>query len=71
MELQTIVNIGITIFLIIWTLIGVYLVKHYDRIFGPHEDDPAESEGARSFGVAHVVTIWLGGTALALYFLFR
>lgn len=71
MSLLEIVKIGIVIFLIIWTIIGYLLVKNYGRIFGPHADDPAETEGARSFGVAHIVAIWIGGTALGLYFLLR
>ena len=42
----------------------------YAALFGPHPDDPAESPGARSFGVAHITIVWLGFFVLALYFLF-
>ena len=69
MTLFTIIKIGLTIFLIVWTLLGYFLVKNYDRLFGPHADDPAESPGARSFGTAHILAVWLGGMALAIYFL--
>lgn len=64
-------NIFLILFLIFWFMLGAWLVACYNVLFGPHKDDPAESPGARSFGVAHVVAVWIGGTALAFYFLLR
>lgn len=65
------IKTGLAIFLVFWTILGVWLLMKYNRLFGPHSDDPAETAGARSFGVAHVVSVWLGFFILALYFLFR
>lgn len=64
-------KISLTLFLIAWSAFGVWLVVKYDPLFGPHRDDPSETAGARSLGIAHVATIWLGFFALALYFLLR
>lgn len=61
----------LALFLIAWSALGVWLLVKYAILFGPHRDDPAETPGARSFGVAHVAAIWVGFFALALYFLFR
>ena len=62
-------KIGLILFLIFWFLLGAWLVTRYNVLFGPHKDDPSESPGARSFGVAHIVAVWLGGAALGVYFL--
>lgn len=69
--MQSILNIGIIAYLIIWFLLGAWLIARYNVLFGPHKDDPAESPGARSFGVAHIVAVWIGGAALGFYFLLR
>ena len=66
-----IINIGLILFLIFWFSLGGWLVVRYNVLFGPHKDDPAESPGARSFGVAHIVAVWIGGAALGFYFLLR
>ena len=71
MTLQLIIKIGIALFLIVWTILGVWLCINYNRLFGPNADDPAETPGARSFGVAHIVAVWIGGMALAIYFISR
>ncbi len=71
MTLQIIIKIGLSIFIIGWTLLGVWLGMNYNRLFGPHPDDPAETAGARSFGVAHIVAVWIGGMSLAIYFISR
>ena len=65
------VKIALVLFLIAWTIFGAWGVIRYGMLFGPHPDDPAESPGARSFGVAHVVAVWVGFFALACYFLIR
>jgi hypothetical protein len=62
---------GISLFIIGWIVFGIWLVAKYAVLFGPHLDDPAESAGARSFGVTHIGIVWLGAFALATYFLFR
>ena len=69
MALQLIVKIGIAIFIIVWALLGIWLCVNYNRLFGPHKDDPSETPGARSFGVTHIVAIWIGGMALAIYYI--
>lgn len=51
---------------VLWALLGLYLFVNYGRIFGPHLDDPAETPGARSFGVTHIVAVWVGGMGLAI-----
>jgi hypothetical protein len=65
------INIALVLFIVFWTAFGVWLVIKYTVLFGPHRDDPAESPGARSFGVTHIGIVWLGAFALAVYFLFR
>ena len=60
----------LTLFLIGWSIFGVWMLVKFNLLFGPHKDDPAETPGARSFGVAHVAAVWIGFFVLALYFLF-
>ncbi|BCU75881.1 hypothetical protein [Luteolibacter sp. LG18] len=62
---------AIVLFLFAWMYLGGWLVVRYNVLFGPHRDDPAETPGARSFGVAHIGAVWIGAFALAIYFLFR
>jgi hypothetical protein len=62
---------GLLVFLAAWCVLGLWLIVHYGKLFGPHPDDPAESPGARSFGVTHIWIVWFGVFALAGYFLFR
>ncbi len=69
MTFQIIVKIGISIFLLGWTSIGVYLAMNFQRLFGIHKDTPSETPGERSFGVTHVFAVWIGGMALGIYFL--
>ena len=66
-----IIKTGLVLFLIIWFLLGAWLVAKYNVLFGPHKDDPAETAGARSFGVAHIIAVWLGGVAIGFFFLFK
>ena len=47
-----------------------WLLWKYAVLFGPHRDDPAETAGARSYGVTNVASVWFGTFALAFYFLF-
>jgi hypothetical protein len=64
-----IVKLLIVAFLVAWTLLGGYLVVKYGALFGPHHDHRAETPGARSFGIAHIVAVWVGAFVLAIYFL--
>lgn len=65
------IKTALTLFIIAWTSLGVWMLVKYNKLFGPHHDDPAETPGARSFGVAHVASVWFGFFVLALYFLLR
>lgn len=65
------IKIGLIAFLIFWFTLGGWLVARYSVLFGPHKDDPAESPGARSFGVAHIIAVWIGGAAIGFYYLFK
>lgn len=66
-----IVKTALVFFLLGWSFFGMWMVARYAHLFGPHRDDPAESVGARSFGVTHVGLVWFGFFSLAVYFLFR
>lgn len=62
---------SIALFIVAWMIFGIWLVVRYPALFGPHPDDPAETVGARSFGVTHICIVWIGTFALAVHFLFR
>ena len=64
------IKTALSLFLIAWSGFGVWMLFKFAVLFGPHADDPAETAGARSFGVAHIVAVWVGFFALAFYFLF-
>lgn len=64
-------KIALALFLLGWSFFGLWLVVKYAVLFGPHRDDPAETVGARSFGVTHICVVWFGFFSLATYFLFR
>jgi hypothetical protein len=68
--MNVLIKLLLVLFLIGWSWLGLWLVLRYARLFGPHPDDPSESPGARSFGVAHIAIVWIGFFALGLYFLF-
>lgn len=68
---MTALSILLLIFLIFWIWLGYFLITRYHKLFGPHPDDPAESPGARSFGIAHIVSVWIGMLALIIYFLLK
>lgn len=64
-------KIAILLYLTVWFLLGAWLLYRSSQLFGPHADDPAESPGARSFGVAHIIAVWIGGAAIGFYFLMK
>jgi len=63
------IKLIIVAFLISWTTLGGYLLVKYGALFGPNPDHRDETPGARSFGVAHIAAVWVGGFSLAVYFL--
>jgi len=57
------------ILLLFWIFGGFYLIKNFNKIFGPHRDDPSESPGARSLGQTQIWSVWLGMIIAAIIFL--
>jgi hypothetical protein len=65
------IKIALTLFLVFWLGLAMWLLVKYERLFGYHPDDPAETPGARSLNLTQVWSCWLGVFAIAAYFLFR
>lgn len=65
------VKLFLALFLIAWSGLGLWMMLKYDHLFGLHEDDPAESSGARALNVTQVSSVWFGFFAVAFYFLIR
>lgn len=65
------IKTALALFTLGWLFFGGWLVFKYAVLFGPHKDDPAETVGARSFGVTHICLVWFGFFSLGVYFLFR
>lgn len=59
------------LFLLSWVWGGIYLIINFQKIFGPHVDDPSETPGARSFGQTQIWSVWIGIIAVGVYFLFK
>lgn len=64
------IKLLIVVFLLFWLALGVWLVVRYGALFGPNPDHRSETPGARSFGIAHIVAVWVGAFALGMWFLF-
>jgi len=62
-------NVLTLAFLIGWVVFGIYLIVRSGALFGLCDDHRSESPGARSYGVAHIVAMWIGAFALGIYFL--
>ncbi|MGJ8678554.1 MAG: hypothetical protein ACSHX0_13650 [Akkermansiaceae bacterium] len=62
-------KIAICVMMLAWCWIGFYMVTNFKRLFGAHADDPSETSGARSYGIAHVLVIWFSVMALLGFFL--
>jgi hypothetical protein len=60
----------IVVFLIVWSVLGAWLVAKYELLFGPNPDHRDETPGARSFGIVHIAAVWVGAFALGVWFLF-
>gem|GEM_PF-5798847 len=43
---------------ILWIVGGFFGVKNWNKMFGEPNEDPTESEGARSYGTAHIISIY-------------
>lgn len=65
-----VLKIAFALALIPWTLVGILLFAKFNALFGPDRGQPSETPGARSFGMAHVFAVWVGGMALGAYFVF-
>ncbi len=64
-------KIALALFLVAWSGLGLWMLVKYDRLFGRHPDDPAESSGARALNFTQVSSVWFGFFAVAFYFLIR
>ncbi len=62
-------KIALFLFLLFWCGLGLWMMWRYERLFGLHPDDPAESSGARALNVTQVSIVWVGVFKITLYFL--
>jgi hypothetical protein len=65
-----IVKIVLFLFIVFWLGFAVWLLVKFEKLFGFHPDDPAETPGARSLNLTQVWSCWFGILAIAVYFLF-
>ena len=64
-----IIQLFVALFLLVWAVLGLWMLVKYDSLFGLHPDDPAESTGARALNVTQVASVWFGCFAIGVYFL--
>ncbi len=64
-----VIKIGICLFILIWLGLGGMMLVKWNSFFGANPDDPSESPGSRTLSIAHIGAVWVGGLALAIYFL--
>lgn len=69
--MMILLKLGLLLFLAGWSWLGIWMLLKYDRLFGLHPDDPAESSGARALNVTQVSSVWIGVFGIAFYFLIR
>jgi hypothetical protein len=43
---------------------GIYILKNYDRLFGPDADVPSETGSSRAYFKMQVLVVWLHAAAL-------
>lgn len=55
--------------LVAWIVIGIALLMKGRALFGPDRNHQSETPGERSFGISQILAVWVGGFALAIYFL--
>jgi hypothetical protein len=65
------IKIALALFIIFWLGFGAWMLVKFERLFGFHPDDPAETPGARSLNLTQVWSCWFGFLVIAGYFLFR
>ncbi len=69
--MMILIKIFLSLFLIAWSGLGLWMLVKYEALFGFHPDDPSESSGARALNVTQVTSVWFGFFAVAFYFLIR
>ena len=65
------IKLGLSFFLIAWSVLELWMLVKHERFFGNHPDDPSESFGAQMLNVTQVYSVWFGFFAVAFYFLIR
>ncbi len=56
------------LFTVFWTIGGLLVIKHRRKLFGKDEDHENETSGARSYGIVHLIVIWLSCLWMGIYF---
>lgn len=64
-----VVKILQALFLIFWLGFGAWLLIRFEKLFGFHRDDPAETAGARSLNQTQIWSCWFGMFAITVYLL--
>ncbi len=55
--------------LFVLTLLGgAYLVRHYERIFGPDREVAGENESSRAYSKVQVICLWIHAAGLTAAF---
>lgn len=67
---HVLLKIAIFLFILFWLGLGGVMVLKWNSLFGANPEDPSESPGSRTLSIAHIGAVWVGGLALAIYFLF-
>lgn len=69
-EVIILIKIFLALFLVFWLGFAAWLLIRFEKLFGFHPDDPAETPGARSLNQTQIWSCWFGIFAVAGYFLF-
>ncbi|MFN4804827.1 MAG: hypothetical protein ACK56K_07875 [Akkermansiaceae bacterium] len=69
--IMLLIKIALALFIIVWLLLGAWMFIKYERLFGYHPDDPAETPGARTLNLTQIWSCWFGILVIMGYFLFR
>lgn len=64
-----VIKLCICLFTLFWLGLGGMMLVKWNSLFGANPDDPSESPGSRTLSIAHIGAVWVGGLALAVYFL--
>ncbi len=68
-EVPFLIKAFIVLFLLAWSVSGIWLLANGSRIFGSQRG-LHESQAARALSSAQAAAIWFGFFAIAVYFLF-